>query len=131
MGVTRLLLLGLFYTIQMQIYVQFCTRLYVSTIYGKLLTYFMKEPLINRNKVQQVRLEEKLFFSFLFLRAPAEKKWSFILKKPFLIQPTPVFIMQIFCVCSVSKQILFFYNWNLFLWEMLFDFDASFWQSLA
>ena len=28
MGVTRLLLLGLFYTIQMQIYVLFCTRLY-------------------------------------------------------------------------------------------------------
>ena len=32
MGVTRLLLLGLFYTIQMQIYVLFCTRLYFKDL---------------------------------------------------------------------------------------------------
>ena len=33
MGVTSLLFLGLFYTIQMQIYVLFCTRLYVAAYY--------------------------------------------------------------------------------------------------
>ena len=32
MGVTRLLLLGPFYTIQMQFYILFCTRLYIYPI---------------------------------------------------------------------------------------------------
>ena len=44
MGVTRLLLLGLFYTIQMQIYVLFCTRLY-SQISEDALTETLDAPM--------------------------------------------------------------------------------------
>ena len=41
MGVTRLLLLGLLYTIQMQIYVLFCTRLYLRLHINSTLTQDM------------------------------------------------------------------------------------------
>ena len=54
-----------------------------------------------------MRLEEKLFFSFVF----------FAREKPFFMQPNPVFINTAFFVCAVSKQILFFYNQNLFLYD--------------
>jgi hypothetical protein len=36
------------------------------------------------------------------------------------MQANPVFIMQTLCVCAGSKQILFFYNWNLFFYERCF-----------
>ena len=42
MGVTRLLLLRLFYTIQRQIYVHFCTRLYHHKLCSKLLFLFFR-----------------------------------------------------------------------------------------
>ena len=69
------------------------------------------------------RLEEKLFFSFVF----------FAQEKHFFMQANPVFIKTAFFVCAVSKQILFFYNQNLFYmmhrmsyfgldtWHLLFD----------
>ena len=49
MGVTHLLLLGLFYTIQMQIYVLFCTRLYLKLVIFSLWTKFLdlKKVIIN------------------------------------------------------------------------------------
>jgi hypothetical protein len=56
------------------------------------------------------RLEEKLFFSFLFCVRAQKKSDFFILEKPFFMQANPVFIMQTLCVCAGSKQILFFYN---------------------
>jgi hypothetical protein len=48
---TRLLLLGLFYTIQMQIYVLFCTRLYQGVFEQKIhppgLLIFQKNSNLN------------------------------------------------------------------------------------
>ena len=52
------------------------------------------------------RLEEKLFFSFVFF---AHEK-NLFLEKPFFMKVNPVFINQYFVVCAVSKQILFFSN---------------------
>ena len=55
MGVTRLLLLGLFYTIQMQFYVLFCTRLYLAYCQFHCITlYFGKS-------------EENLDLSFIYV----------------------------------------------------------------
>ena len=63
-----------------------------------------------RKNITPVRLEEKLFFSFLFCVRAKKKSDFFILEKPFFMQANPVFIMQTLCVCAGSKQILFFYN---------------------
>ena len=55
----------------------------------------------------------KKSFSFLLFSLP-----TFILEKPFFMQVNPVFIKTTFCVYAVSKQILFFYNQNLFLYDV-------------
>ena len=65
MGVTRLLLLGLFYTIQMQIYVLFCTWLYVPNksactfIYGK--AYLVGSIEVRAQNLLEINVHARLF----------------------------------------------------------------------
>ena len=86
------------------------------------INYFLQLNLLKGTGLYE-GLEEKLFFSLFTLHAH-RKKVNFQFGKTFFMQANPVFIMQTFCVCAESKQILFLlYNWNLFLWEVLFDFE--------
>ena len=77
------------------------------------------------------RLEEKLFFSFVFFALAHRKRLTFILEKPFFMQVNPVFIKTTFFVCAVSKQILFFYNQNLFyMIHSMYHFGSDIWYLL-
>ena len=60
------------------------------------------------NTLNLMRLEEKLFFSFLVFACAPKKSELFILEKPFFMKSNPVFLQGDFFVNAVSKQILFF-----------------------
>ncbi len=62
------------------------------------------------------RLEEKLFFSFVFFVLAQKKRLTFILEKPFFMQVNPVFIETAFCcVCSLKTNPVFLQSKPFFI----------------
>ena len=74
------------------------------------------------NLIMTVGRKAVIFFSFL--RACAEKKGTFILEKPLLCKQILFLSCRHFVCVQGQNKSCFFYNWNLFLREVLFDFDA-------
>ena len=90
--------------------------------YFKHKLFFAVESIERYRLVWRVRRKSFLLFCFLCTRT--EKKLTFNLEKPFLCKQILFLSCRHFVCVQGQKKSCFFYNWNLFLWEVLSYFDA-------